>query len=765
MANSSSNKDGGQHSYGGDGSNYDNRYGSYYYGENNYGGYYGEGHTGRGIGDYVAMFRERIWWLFISLFVCIVAMGFFCMNATPVYTAWSSLQIFRQQNKTVEFNEVSDSSVRNDADFNTEVSILEGVTIAQNVERRLKESERRELMSPFLSVRSFDGQTSTPLQVLMDNRSILPRRMTLMINIQFSHPNRDLAARIANIFAEEYIAYKRSKNVEVAMRAVDELQGQIDVQGRKVNDLELQMANMKEKYKTISFDAGTDINQQELMRVTEYATQDKRILDEVRSVWELVEKAKAAGRDLWEVPDIARDQRVPPLLMRRTEVNIEKARLSESYKEKHPKMIEVTRQSEEIEKALNATVDSVVEGLRNQLANAESNYASALQQIAKKQDERIQLEKLRPEYERLKRDLDGARNHYDYLYSRKQQTMAMSGDDSESARIVDQAIPPIKPSSPRVLLDMILSVFLGSCVGVSIIFLFIVLDDKIKSAFDIERSLSLNIIGVIPRIPKSMPQARARIVSSGNHQPTLEAFRSIHSSLQLNDEAKNSKVFLVTSTIPSEGKSFVATNIALTYAARGERVLVIDGDFRMPNIAKSLDLDNSKGFMTVLADECKLDEAIQTDVEKHFDVLPTGGSTNNPPHILCSSGFEEILHELRLRYDRIFIDSPPLAPVSDALNLLSNVDGVIYVIRFNTVKRKTAATCLKRLRESNVPVLGAVMNNITGNQTAYYYSHYYDRTYSNYYVSHKVTAVPTSGNGVATNGMAAKGPIKKKPVA
>jgi Mrp family chromosome partitioning ATPase len=132
--------------------------------------------------------------------------------------------------------------------------------------------------------------------------------------------------------------------------------------------------------------------------------------------------------------------------------------------------------------------------------------------------------------------------------------------------------------------------------------------------------------------------------------------------------------------------------------------------------------------------------------------LPTGGSTNNPPHILCSGSFEELLHELRLRYDRIFIDSPPLAPVSDSLNLLSNVDGVIYVIRFNTVKRKTAATCLKRLRESNVPLLGAVMNNISGNQTSYYYSNYYDKSYSNYYVSHKDPALKAKKDGLDVTG-------------
>ncbi|MBN1404844.1 MAG: polysaccharide biosynthesis tyrosine autokinase [Opitutales bacterium] len=734
---SNSNEGGTQYSYG------DTRKASYY-GDGGASGYYYDnegGDTGRSLADYIAMFRERIWWLFIALFVSIVAMGFYSMNATPIYKATSSLQILRQQNRTVEFNEVSDSNVRNDADFNTEISIIEGVTIAQNVDRRLKDAERRELLAPYASQKSFDGMVVNPVQVLIENRNVFPKRMTLMVYIEYSHPNRDLAAKIANLFAEEYIGYKRSKNVEAAMRAVDELQEQINVQARKVNELEVQMVKMKEKYQTNSFDVGTDINQQQLMRLTEFATDDKRILDEATSMWELVERARDSGRDLWEVPVIAQDQRIPPLLMRLTDVNIQLATLSQVYRAKHPKMIEVLQQKLEIEKQLNSTVENVVEGVRNRLVNAQNNYASAVKRIEDKQSERIELEKIRPEYERLKRDLDGARNHYDYLYSRKQQTMAMSSDDSETARIVDVATPPIRPSSPNVVLNMVVSVILGAAIGTGIIFLLIFMDDKVKSVFDIEKGLLTNIIGVIPRIEKSAPQQRSRIVATGIHQPTVEAFRSIHSTLQLRDEGRNAKIILVTSSIPSEGKSFVTTNIALTYAARGEKVLILDGDFRMPNVAKSLQLENSKGFMTVLSGQHKLDEVIQRNVEQNFDVLPTGGSTNNPPHILCSNNFDEILHELRQRYDRIFIDSPPLAPVSDALNLLHNVDGITYVIRFNTVKRKTAGLCLKKLRESNVPILGVVLNNISGTQTNYYYSHYYSKSYSNYYVSHKVNPV------------------------
>jgi polysaccharide biosynthesis transport protein len=90
------------------------------------------------------------------------------------------------------------------------------------------------------------------------------------------------------------------------------------------------------------------------------------------------------------------------------------------------------------------------------------------------------------------------------------------------------------------------------------------------------------------------------------------------------------------------------------------------------------------------------------------------------------------VHELRLRYDRVIIDTPPIATVSDALNILPLVDGVLLVIRFNMVKRKTAAVNLKRLRDSNVPIFGAILNNLNTHVAGYYYSHYYDKSYKSY---------------------------------
>ena len=213
-----------------------------------------------------------------------------------------------------------------------------------------------------------------------------------------------------------------------------------------------------------------------------------------------------------------------------------------------------------------------------------------------------------------------------------------------------------------------------------------------------------------------------------------ESFLTLHSSLRLKDESKAAKVMLITSTVPGEGKSFTTTNLALTFAAHGERVVVVDCDLRKPNIHKSFRIENLRGVIDVSAGSSTLDEVILQNVQPNLDVIPAGGRAKNPTHILNSKNFELMLSDLRKRYDRVFIDTPPLAAVSDALIILPLVDGSLFTIFFNKVRRKSAQFSAKKLLEANVPCFGAVLNGLNLAVSGYYYAQYYDKSYKDYYV-------------------------------
>jgi capsular exopolysaccharide synthesis family protein len=301
---------------------------------------------------------------------------------------------------------------------------------------------------------------------------------------------------------------------------------------------------------------------------------------------------------------------------------------------------------------------------------------------------------------------------------------------------VDHATPSPenKPISPNVPLNLGLGVVGGLGLGLAFAFFVAFIDDRVKSSYDIEGVVGLPLIGIIPQIKRMEVADKAQIVVNNADRQVAEAFLTLHSSLRLKDESKNAKCILTTSTIPGEGKSFISTNVALTFAAHGDRVVVVDCDLRKPNIHKSLRLENLKGVIDVSAGKATIDEVVIRNVHPNFDVIPTGGRAKNPTQILNSKGFELLISDLRKKYDRVFIDSPPLAAVSDALIILPLVDGSIFTIYFNKVRRKAAQFAAKKLLEANVPNFGAVLNGLNLAVSGYYYAQYYDKSYKDYYV-------------------------------
>jgi succinoglycan biosynthesis transport protein ExoP len=464
----------------------------------------------------------------------------------------------------------------------------------------------------------------------------------------------------------------------------------------------------------------------------------KNLNDNLETRWNLVESYRREGKNLWELSFVAEQSRVSNLFERMSGTKIQISSLSKRYREKHPVMIQQLQILQESEVELALAVANSVDKLDAAYAESKSNFELASQRLAEKEVELIQLSKTRVEYSSLQREMDVQQGFLMALVSRMTQERAAVNLKNPNSRVIDEALPPQRHSSPNIVMNLAAGFLGGLAAGVGLIFVVSFLDDRVKSAFDIEGTIGLSMLGVVPRIKKLDSSSKAQAVASNVDRHVTESFRSIHSALKLSDESKNAKVIVTTSTVPGEGKSFISSNLALTFANHGEKTLLLDGDLRLPNVARSLQLENEYGLLDHIEKGVALDEVIMTEVYPNLDVLPSGGKSKNPTQVLNSAKFEAMLAELRDRYDRIVIDSPPLAAVSDVLNLLPLVDGVLYVIKFNTVKRKTAVQNVRRLWESNTPVFGAILNNISTTLASYYYSSYSDKAYQDYYVRQDV---------------------------
>jgi len=724
----------GSYGYGG-GYNYGG-YGHYGYGGGYGGGYEGGGGGGpqRSFQDYLMMFRERIWIFIVAFFIIFSGAVLYTINKTPVYTAFARVQILREDPSAMQTQEVDVSNVvRSEEDLRTQISLMQSSTIVEGVKQRLDDEERERFMAPYRD--SFTlGEKLTAEEVLARNRKIAPERSSLIVNVGFKHPDPTIAANIAQYFAEEFQQYNLNQNIDTSMKAVEDLRIRAEQQREKVEELEMKLAEYREKHNAVSISEQENIAREQLARLNEIVIENKNAFDQVATKWELIESYRRKDKKLWNLSFIANQPRVSDLLSQISKLEIERARLSKRYREKHPDMVRLQESLDEARGELEKAVQNAVDKVYASYLEGKNNFEQASQRLAEKEAEMIELSKIKVEYNSLKRELDVQQKFYQALVSRMTQENAQVNLKNPNARIVDDAAPPQEPSSPNVAMNLAAGFVGGAAIGIGLVFGVAFLDDRIKSAFDIEGAVGLPLLGIVARIKKLDTTSKAQAVASNVDRHVTESFRSIHSALKLNDQSKTAKIILTTSTVPGEGKSFVSSNLSLTFATHGEKTVLLDADLRLPNVARSLSLENEGGMLECLEQGKALDDVLVKEVYPNLDVLTSGGKSKNPTQVLNSSGFEALLAQLRDRYDRIVIDSPPLAAVSDALNLLPLVDGAMYIIKFNTVKRKTVAANVRRLWESDTPIFGAVLNNVASRLSTYYYSHYTDKAYQDYYI-------------------------------
>ncbi|MEY2880481.1 MAG: Tyrosine-protein kinase ptk, partial [Verrucomicrobiota bacterium] len=445
---------------------------------------------------------------------------------------------------------------------------------------------------------------------------------------------------------------------------------------------------------------------------------------------------RSRGFDLAQLPFIAASSSVTSLLQKRAEQTIAIAQLRERYRAKHPKMIEAVNALSQTETEVRRAIEVVCGTIEADYQAALRSSQQAQDDLSKQKAESLDLDRYALEYTDLERELRTNEQILMNITARARETSIVSSTNTPNARVVDLAGPAAesKPVSPNVPLNLGLGFGGGVVLGLAFAFFVAFVDDRVKSSFDIEGVVGLPLVGIIPQI-RHMEQAdKAQIVTNNADRQVSEAFLTLHSSLRLKDESKDAKAIIITSTVPGEGKSFTTTNLALTFAAHGEKVIVVDCDLRKPNIHKSFRIENLRGLIDVCAGTSVIDDVLVRGVAPNLDILPAGGRAKNPTQILNSKAFEVLVSELRKRYDRVFFDTPPLAAVSDALIILPLMDGSIFTIYFNKVRRKAAQFSAKRLLDANVPNFGAVLNGLNLAVSGYYYAQYYDKSYKDYYV-------------------------------
>ena len=695
---------------------------------------YGDSSAQRSLNDYLLILRERVWYVVVVFLVVFSSALVYTFSQTKIYESYASVQVLRQDARVIQAETVVDSTVRTTEDLNTLVKVLESGLIIKRVADRITGDELRQFMAPYEKGRW--GDPLTPLEVLGYNRRITPLRLSLIVQISYRHPDPVIAAKIANMFVDEFLQWNARVRIDESMRAVEDLQIRAEQQRRRVEEQANALQAYREKYDMVSLDQRRDIVTDNLKQLSLLATQTQYKLKETETNWKQVQDRLASKGDLAELPFISQNPNIAQLIQQISNRKIEIAQMRERYRDKHPVMIQAVNNLAQSERELERALASAAATVKSEYEGALRNDEEARKQIEAASGASLALDRLAVQYQAQEREFKINDEILSQLIARMREVNMQATMENSGARKVDAAVPSASNRyvEPKIAINIGVGVVGGLGLGLAFAFFVAFIDDRVKSSFDIESVVGLPLLGIIPQIKKMEQPDKAQIVVNNADRQVAEAFLTLHSSLRLRDDAEDAKVILTTSTIPGEGKSFTTTNLALTYAAHGDRVCIVDCDLRKPNVHKSFRRENLKGVIDVCSGAATLDDVLMKDVHPNLDVIPTGGRAKNPTQILNNKSFEIMVSDLRKRYDRIFIDTPPLAAVSDALVVLPLVDGSIFTIFFNKVRRKAAQAAARRLLESNVTCYGAVLNGLNLAVSGYYYAQYYDKSYKDYYV-------------------------------
>jgi capsular exopolysaccharide synthesis family protein len=307
--------------------------------------------------------------------------------------------------------------------------------------------------------------------------------------------------------------------------------------------------------------------------------------------------------------------------------------------------------------------------------------------------------------------------------------LALPGSGANAITVVDRATQPGAPASPRVLLTTLLTALVGLLLALGIAFTMEYLDDTVKTSEDVEAATGLATLGTVLKMKgdggrKEIYRLAALLYPRG---PAAEAYRTLRTNLEFATVDEPARSLLVTSAIPSEGKTTTASNLAVVFAQAGRTVILLDADLRKPGVHKVFDLPNASGLTSLLrTDDVAIDDVAQETEQEKLRVISTGPLPPNPAELLGSHRMRTILEHLAAAADLVIVDSPPLQAVADAAILSSITDGTLLVIDAGHTRRAAAGRGREALAKSGARVLGAALNRLSqrGHGDYVYYDYY-----------------------------------------
>ena len=560
---------------------------------------------------------------------------------------------------------------------------------------------------------------------------VKPREGTKLVDIGVRGDNPEDVAKQTNIATQVYIRQNLEKKLDVARKAVAWLNKEEATLRERVRNAELALQDFRERNKLVSLDLEErqNIVLQNLSTLNStYMEAQKNRLELQSRIANLNNLIKGDFDNLENYPDILNHEIIKKLRAKFLELKYEYTNLSNSFTDKHPRMLLIKSQMQETKRQIGEEIRNIINSIQlnlNTLIEKENTTSSVLNE---QKNHVLDLKNNLITFNSLKHELEITKDLYLTVSKRVREAKLTEALETNNVKIIQQALIPSFPVPSRGTLKLALGIIAGFGLGVGIAFMSDYLDRRFKSASDIERNLGIPLLGVIPHYKLRKRKDDQLITLLEPWSPASEAYRSIRTWIQLS-ATKALQVLLITSAVPHEGKSTTAANLAVTYAQLGRKVLLIDVDLRRPTIHRIFNLGNRLGLTDILTGKAHWEETLQSTQMDKLKVLLAGPILPNPVELLSTGQLSELLHVLKGSFDTIICDSPVQLSIPDVAIIVPDMDGVILIHCPSRVNKEEVMETKKFLERAGANLVGVVLNDINKKDQQHYYSYYNDHSY------------------------------------
>jgi capsular exopolysaccharide synthesis family protein len=679
-------------------------------------------------------------------------------TTTPLYRAQARLLIEIEDERTTTMagtiNAGNNESVQNpEPYYNTQYRILVGRELGRRVVQRLD----------LASVPEFNGRGPTPTalsrligrmreemtvsaRALLGGRrlamapgaetmdegqlanaflsriSIEPVQNSRLVDVSFVSADPQFAVRAVNVHAEEYVAQNLELRRQNMAKSLEWLTQELVKQEQKVKEGERALAQYREDHNALSLEDRQNIVVARLNQLNDAVTQAKR-----NRVHKETQFSQIKGLELSVSPDttpvILQNAYIQSIKARVADLQRERAGLLERYGEKYPAVMDVNANILDAQRQLSLELAKAIDAVRNDYQSALTEERTLSRALEEQKSTAMDLSRKNVGYTVLEREAQSNRQVYEALLQREKELQVLANSQGNNVRLMDRAETPTVPFTPRPQRDLMLAVVAGLILAVGLVLAVDSLDDTIKTPEDVTRTLKLPFLGLVPLITgenSTRPLLVNQEVSSGFG----EAFRAFRTNVRLSMLPDGMRSVVVTSACAGDGKTLVASNLAVALALSEHRVLLIDADLRRPSLHTTFNLSSEPGLTNFLTGEGRTANLIRRTRIPRLHILTAGPLPPNPSELLDSHRFRKFLMQLGKHYDWVILDSPPVMPVTDAIVLAEVATGVIFVTAADETPIPASRSAINQLKRAPAPILGVVLNRADLKRRGYYTKYY-----------------------------------------